>query len=143
MAVLCIQEDRKHNPLKTLCMMGIVTGLFFTSGMISRFDYINMYNNSAYRQIYEEINESLSHIPDDAEVTAGTFLCSHLSQRDIIYEDYYTDKETEYLALDLRGTEYDYDVSEFYESKGYEALSYKEGIIAVFRKRQHMISLRL
>ena len=143
MAVLCIQEDRKHNPLKTLCMMGIVTGLFFTSGMISRFDYINMYNNSAYRQIYEEINESLSHIPDDAEVTAGTFLCSHLSQRDIIYEDYYTDKETEYLALDLRGTEYDYDVSEFYESKGYETLSYKEGIIAVFRKRQHMISLRL
>ncbi len=135
MAVLCIQEDKKHNSLKTLCMMGIVTGLCFTSGLISRFDYINMYNNSAYRQIYEEIDESLSHIPDDAEVTAGTFLCSHLSQRDIIYEDYYTDKETEYLALDLRGAEYDYDISEFYESKGYETLSYKEGIIAVFRKR--------
>lgn len=135
MAVLCIQEDKKHNSLKTLCMMGIVTGMFFISGLIGRFDYIHMYNKPSYRQIYEEIDDALSYIPDNAEVTAGTFLCSHLSQRDIIYEDYYTDKETEYLALDLRGEVYDYNVSEFYESKGYETLSYKEGIIAVFRKR--------
>jgi hypothetical protein len=135
MMVENITADSDHNSLKTLCMCLIAAVLFFTSGLIGRADYVKMYYSGNYRQIYNEIEEALAQIPDGAEVTAGTYLCSRLAQRDIIYEDYYTDKVTEYLALDLRGADYDYDISEFYESKGYETLAYKEGVIAVFRRK--------
>ena len=41
-------------------------------------------------------------IPDDASVAASTFLVPHLSERKYLYEVYYTDKETGYVAIDLR-----------------------------------------
>jgi uncharacterized membrane protein len=135
MMVENITADSEHNSLKTLCMCLIAAVLFFTSGLIGRLDYVKMYYSENYRQIYDEMEEALEQIPDNAEVTAGTYICSRLAQRDIIYEDYYTDKVTEYRVLDLRGTDYDYDISLFYESMGYETLAYKEGVIAVFRRK--------
>jgi uncharacterized membrane protein len=130
-----ITADSSHNSLKTLCVCLIAAVLFFTSGLIEKVHYVRMYYSATYSQIYDEMEEALALIPDDAEVTAGTYICSRLANRDVIYEDCYTDKVTEYLALDLRGTDYDYDISKFYESKGYETIAYKEGVIAVFRRK--------
>jgi hypothetical protein len=130
-----VRAESDHNSFKTLCMCLIAAVLFFTSCLIGRADYVKQYHNETYRQIYDEMEEALALIPDDAEVTAGTYICSRLANRDIIYEDYYTDKVTEYFVLDLRGTDYDYDISKFYETMGCETIAYKEGIIAIFRRK--------
>ncbi len=134
MLVCVTDKGLKCDSLKVLCMCAVAAVLFFVSGLSGRLDYIAKYNDERYQQIYNAIDDALSYIPDDAEVTASTFLCGRLACRDVIYEDFYTDNETEYLALDLRGTDYDYDIGEFYESKGYTMLAYTDGLIAVFRK---------
>lgn len=125
---------------RTLILAASCTAIFFATCLTGRLDYVSRYNNEAQRSAYDTINEALECIPDDAEVTASTFLCSRLADRDIIYEDYYTNKQTEYFALDLRGLNYDYDVSQFYEEKGYETLYFCDGVIGVFRMRVDMDS---
>ena len=128
-------KEKSENRGRTLSMMAVVSFIFFVSCMTQRTEYIKDYYKPQYRRVYDIMDEALSHVPEDAEVTAGTFLCGKLSDRDVIYEDFYTDKETEYLVLDLRGTDYNYDLEQFYHEKGYETVSYTEGVIAVFRKR--------
>ena len=128
-------KEKSKNRGRTLSMMAVVSFIFFVSCMTQRTEYIKDYYKPQYRRVYDIMDEALSHVPEDAEVTAGTFLCGKLSDRDVIYEDFYTDKETEYLVLDLRGTDYNYDLEQFYHEKGYETVSYTEGVIAVFRKR--------
>ena len=75
----------------------------------------------------------MSYIPDDASVTATTFLCARLSERKELYELYYTDKSTEYIALDLRGHNKDYDENKYLQDSRYETIYYSKGKIAVFR----------
>ena len=79
------------------------------------------------------MNEGLGTIPDDASVTATTFLCARLSERKELYELYYTDKSTEYIALDLRGHNNDYDENKYLQDSRYETVYYSKGKIAVFR----------
>lgn len=49
------------------------------------------------------IDAGLTLIPDDADVTASTFLLANLSQRAEIYELESTAHRTQYIAADLRG----------------------------------------
>ena len=52
---------------------------------------------------YVLMDEALEQIPDDASVTASTFLIPHICDRDVIYEVYYTTHtDTDYLVLDVR-----------------------------------------
>lgn len=85
------------------------------------------------------MNEGLSTIPDDASVTATTFLCASLSKHKILYELYYTDKQTEYIALDLRYSDTYYNVSSYLNSSQYETVYYAENVIAVFKIEQQAI----
>ena len=48
-------------------------------------------------------------------------------------ELYYTDKSTEYIALDLRGHNNDYDENKYLQDSRYETVYYSKGKIAVFR----------
>ena len=50
-----------------------------------------------------------------------------------MYELYYTDKSTEYIALDLRGHNKDYDENKYLQDSRYETIYYSKGKIAVFR----------
>ena len=50
-----------------------------------------------------------------------------------LYELYYTNKSTEYIALDLRGHNKDYDENKYLQDSRYETIYYSKGKIAVFR----------
>lgn len=84
-------------------------------------------NREAYRTVMQE---AFSYIPDDASVTASTWLVPALSQRDIIYELETTQQLTEYCVVDLRGAETESSLA--YDPR-YEELFYSEGIVAVYR----------
>lgn len=52
---------------------------------------------------YASMTEVLNQIPEEASVTASTFLIPHLCEREEIYEVYYrTETDTDYLVLDVR-----------------------------------------
>ena len=56
-----------------------------------------------YRGYYQEIRDALDTIPEDASVTAGTFLTTYISQRDVLYDIRYCTREhllsTEYVVV--------------------------------------------
>jgi hypothetical protein len=54
----------------------------------------------------------------------------------VVYDLGYTDKETEYIVVDLR-VEGPEDVEDFMNNQ-YQILRYEEGIIAVFRNLQYV-----
>lgn len=87
------------------------------------------------RQSYERITQVLDEIPEDASVTASTFFVPRLSQRKVIYEQYYHDAvDTDYLVLDLRGTT-SVKVAEIeqpYIDAGYKMIVNDEGLIRVY-----------
>jgi uncharacterized membrane protein len=114
-------------------MLAVSCLLMFNATVFQRGSIVKEYFNEENQKTYAVINEALSLIPDDAEVTATTFLCPALSDRDILYELRYTDKETEYVAIDLRSD--DSDLEKFIKDKKYEMIYYSEGKIAVLRNK--------
>ncbi len=62
---------------------------------------VSRYRRSADR--YARLDAVMAQIPDDASVTASTFLMPHLAARAVLYEDYYHPTvDTDFLVLDLR-----------------------------------------
>ena len=58
-----------------------------------------------------------------------------ISKRDVLYEKYYTDKEsqTEYIILDLRLGTTEYNVNDYLNSDKYETVFYTPYRVAVFK----------
>lgn len=109
----------------------------FGATVYQRSSVIERYHSAYNQEVYANFNEALSLIPKDAGVTATTFLCPALSDRDILYELYYTDKTTEYIALDLRTGSTDFNVDDYLNNDRYETIYYKAFQIAVFRNLQY------
>lgn len=86
---------------------------------------------------YEKITKILEEIPEDANVTASTFLVPKLAQRDVIYEQYYhSEIDTDYLVLDLRNAK-SVDIDEIeqpYIEAGYTVVAEEAGLIRVYCK---------
>ncbi len=75
------------------------------------------------REKFEEMEELLDTIPEDASVAASTFLIPHISERTHIYEVYYTNQtDFDYVVLDMRGAyrEDSLRTAEKYEAQGYK-----------------------
>ncbi len=90
---------------------------------------------SVNKQAYARITEVLEEIPDDASVTASTFFVPKLSQRKVIYEQYYhTSVDTDYVVLDLRGTTSvkETELEKPYIDAGYKMIVNDEGLIRVY-----------
>ncbi|HAS37033.1 MAG TPA: hypothetical protein DCS04_00145, partial [Ruminococcaceae bacterium] len=86
---------------------------------------------------YDRITEVIEEIPDDASVTASTFLVPRLSQRKVIYEQYYHKTvDTDYLVLDLRGSNSTKiaEIEQPYIDAGYKMIVNDEGLIRVYEK---------
>lgn len=86
---------------------------------------------------YDRITEVIEEIPDDASVTASTFLVPRLSQRKVIYEQYYHKAvDTDYLVLDLRGSNSTKiaEIEQPYIDAGYKMIVNDEGLIRVYEK---------
>ena len=89
------------------------------------------------------IRDTLDTIPADASVTASTYLTTHLSEREIIYDIGYTTRthllESEYVALDLKST-YGYDkyggierLRWMLENAGYRVYEELENVLVIYQ----------
>ena len=118
---------------KAIVCAALCSIIIFSGGVHGKLRYTeSYYNNTETRQT---IQSALELIPEDASVSASTFFVPQLSMRDVVYDLGYTDKETEYIVVDLR-VEGPEDVEDFMNNQ-YQILRYEEGIIAVFRNLQY------
>jgi uncharacterized membrane protein len=123
---------------KFIPMAAVASVLIFTATVMPRLDILEVYTNEQNQKTYAILNEALEKIPKDASVTATTLLCPALSDRDVLYELYYTNKSTEYIALDLRTAANYYDVNDYLNNSRYEVIYYSACKIGVFRDTQYL-----
>ncbi len=126
--------DKKQQENSSFAAIILSVLLFVTIVVPKSGSYVGKYIES--REVYNSINEALEIIPDDAEVTASTFILPHLAQRSVIYEDEYHDTpSTEYFVLDAR-----YNGAKGRDKKyidaGYELIYEKEKVIKIYQKAQ-------
>lgn len=133
LAVVNLSEMDRKIKSHMLMMLPVSCLLFFMTILGPKTYYITDYYDSLNQRTYQEFEEALNMIPDDASVTATTFLCPKLSNRKVLHELYYTDKSTEYIALDLRVETSEYSVNTYLNQDEYECLYYVPDKIAVFR----------
>ena len=100
--VLNIDEMKiKNRDFVSLTAVGLSV-MMFTMMFAPKFSlYVN--GSIKNREEHSAMDAVLEQIPDDASVTASTFLIPHICNRDVIYEVYYTEHtDTDYLVLDVR-----------------------------------------
>lgn len=133
-SVINLTEIEKHKGVYMSFSAALMSVVMMLSLMYPRIvNYSLSYRVN--KQSYERITQVLDDIPEDASVTASTFFVSRLSQRKIIYEQYYHDAtDTDYLVLDLRGTN-SVKVAEIeqpYLDAGYRMIVNEAGLIRVY-----------
>ena len=95
------------------------------------FDYLPSYWKND--QVRSKITQVLSVIPEDAQVVSSTFLLPELSGRPEIYDIDYTDRECEYVALDLRYSSGREAFEAYEQDERYELAAMEDNAAAVFR----------
>lgn len=148
-AAICnMNECEDAVKIKKASVMAVFSVIFFASLSWSKINVAGRIDSSEKRETYNIINEALDMIPDEASVAASTFLVPHLSERKYLYEVYYTDKETGYVAIDLRGigsstiyadgidvSQLDSKSRKYIMSDEYETLYYKESCIIILKHK--------
>jgi uncharacterized membrane protein len=135
LALINVADFQPTTRNKAFPMLAVSSILFFSCLMWQKTEYFETYADSYNQTIYQSFDEALSTIPEDATVTATTFLCPALSSHNTLYELYYTKKSTEYIVLDLRTATTDYNVNTYLNNDQYETVYYKPCRIAVFRNK--------
>ena len=100
---------------------------------LSKTYYFDVYKYD--RERCEVIDEALQKIPQDASVSASTFFVPHLANRDYIYE-YPYDKDTDYIVLDMRFSEYSEEELIKIEDNGYKIVDEKENLYIVYKNKK-------
>ena len=106
---------------------------------------------SKYSELYGNIRDTLSLIPDDASVTATTFYVPFLSQRDELYDIYYASREhllgSEYVALNVtaknefrkyadKDRENGFDnIIALLSENGFELYAELENVLVIYKKK--------
>ncbi len=88
-------------------------------------------NYNENKSYYTKKEKFLKKIPQDASVSASTFLVPHLANRDFIYETYYHKNklDVEYVVIDTGGEEND-QVLAYYKSHNYSVIDkYRNTIV--------------
>lgn len=106
--------------------------------------FIPNFSNLLYKQLenkemYEEMDNILESIPDDASVAASTFIVPHLCDRTEIYETYYTvHTDVDYLVFDVRdGYKTDsMKLAAEFEKYGYKPYDTSSPYICIYKKTQ-------
>ncbi len=116
---------------KVLLCAVLSSVIIFAGGYGEKAFYFENYrNDTEQRQV---IDEALSLIPDDASVSASTFLLANLSQREEIYELETTRHQASYVVLDLRYESDKYPVHDYF-SNDYNTVFYREEVIGIFQR---------
>lgn len=120
--------------VKNLLICGVSSSLiFFSATYFLKFTIIQSYiNNIEQTKI---INEGLKLIPDNMSVKATTFFVANLWYIDELYDYDYTNKETDYVVLDLRYNKDNYNLNN-YKTNKYEELYYFDNIIAIYKLKK-------
>ncbi len=131
LAVSNYAELDEKKPGKILLCAALCTVILFSGGELSRSFYVDKFIEDKPQRTV--MAEAIALIPEDATVSASTFLVANMSKRDAIYELERTKHDSEYIALDLREGKNVTDPSP-YLTGNYETLFWKEDVIAIFKK---------
>lgn len=86
-----------------LCTVTVSVMLFSTNILPRAMNYTSRYLEN--REEYAQISELLDTVPENATVTAGTFMTTYLSSRDVLYDLGYANRkhllDSEYVVIDL------------------------------------------
>ena len=99
-----LADLRAHIRLPLLIYLLSTCAVLFTAFPMPRAaDYITRYADN--REAHMQTEQLLQTIPEDATVTAGTFLTTYLSSREVIYDLGYASRkhllESEYVVIDI------------------------------------------
>lgn len=136
---LCVlnlsDTEKKHRDVSTVVAAGLAV-MMFTMMFSPKFStYVNRQIVNA--EEYKAMDSVIEQIPDDATVTASTFLIAHLCEREEIYEIYYTQQmSTDYLVLDVREgyREQSLELAEKWIENGYVLTDMGNEYIQVYTK---------
>jgi len=128
--------DLRERTMAMVAAGAATTALVLASAFTwPRIGIASIYRDS--RETRAAIAEVLAEIPADASVTADTFLLSHLSERELIFE-YPSQHQTEYVVLDLRylyGEALAEAEAELAES-GYECVCRREWAAVLYKQTE-------
>ncbi|MBR2888713.1 MAG: DUF2079 domain-containing protein [Oscillospiraceae bacterium] len=128
-----------------------IAAVFFTQTVVPKITY---YTETAlrYSAYYQSVRDTLDTVPKDASVSATTFYTTYLSQREVLYDVRYAQKDhvlsTEYVVLNVNGaSEYKRyatggqnngyeNLTRLLEANGYEIYESLGEIIVIYRKEQ-------
>lgn len=123
--------DLKEKYREKMLLYGVCcTIVICTSINYDHLCYIDFFNRSEEKRA--KINYAVSLVPEDASVTATTFLVADFYDYEIVYELERTENKTEYYILDLRQDSDKYNPLDFMNDE-YETLYYEPDVVAVFR----------
>lgn len=103
--------------------------MIFYSMYYSKLETVKSYKENM--EEHKAVAQALEAVPDDASVSASTFLVANLSQRDEIYELETTKHKTEYYVVDFRYETEAYSLEDF-TNGGYETIVLNE-YVGVFK----------
>lgn len=128
------KENLKKKRMATI--MCVSSLLFSVNAIADR----NLYYDDAKLNLESnlEIKEVFESIPKDASVKADTWFVAHLCDRKEVYDYDYTDKETDYIVLDMRSAgnreKKQEDIEKMYK-RGYELYKeIEEKVIILYKK---------
>lgn len=129
--IMNISELKKYNYL-FICLFGTLLIFMHCSynPLVS-----NIYDYKEHLADRIMVERVLKSIPENASVSASTFILPHLANRDVIYEVYYHDNkdDVEYVVLDARFDDY-MPFYEAYIAKGYHIYKEIDRQIIVLKK---------
>lgn len=104
LATVNLADLRLKLRLPLLISLLSVCAILFASHPLPRaIDYITRYTDN--RETHIQTEQFLQAIPDDASVTAGTFLTTYLSSREVLYDLGYASRkhllDSEYVVIDI------------------------------------------
>lgn len=124
---------------RTLLSLALASSLiFFSAFMLPKDTYIKRYMTN--KNTYDTIEKYLDTVPDDASVTASTFLLPHMADRHEIYQitdGNETKANTDYVVFDLRWTDNSKadTLEKEYTSKGYKTAVRQNKLVMILEKQ--------
>lgn len=119
--------------LKKFMLSATATSMIFFAGTHAK-KVNNFISYNDEKTANTEIFDALSLIPQDSSVKSTTFFVTPLSNRKEIYEINFTDRETDYIVLDLR-----YPITKLtpadFQNDDYEEVYFKENLIAIYKNK--------
>lgn len=118
---------------KLLLSSVICSAIVFVGTFRGWLIYYKSYDDHADER--KAFKQAAELIPEKASVASGTMILPNFSQRREIYQLETTKHDAEYYILDLRYSHEEYGIED-YRSDKFEEIYIREGIVAVFRRKE-------